>query len=168
MRRREFVTFVGGAVLCPLAAHAQQPERMRLIGVLMGYSENDSEGQAQIAAFRDGLQKLGWMEGRNIRIDTRWVTTTDAELMQQFAKELVALQPDLIFVEQHAHDGRAAATNARHPYRFRDSRRSHRQRLRSKLPAAGRQCHRFHHCRGLAGREVAGAAQGDCAARQIG
>ena len=55
-----------------------------------------AEGQAQIAAFRDGLQKLGWMEGRNIRIDTRWVTTTDAELMQRFAKELVALQPDLI------------------------------------------------------------------------
>ena len=78
MRRREFVTFVGGAVLCPLAAHAQQLERMRLIGVLMGYAETDSEGQAQIAAFRDGLQKLGWTEGRNTRIDTRWATSTDA------------------------------------------------------------------------------------------
>jgi putative tryptophan/tyrosine transport system substrate-binding protein len=65
MRRREFLTLLGGAAVArPLAAHAQQPERMRLIGVLMGYSENDSEGQAQIAAFRDGLQKLGWMEGR--------------------------------------------------------------------------------------------------------
>ena len=97
MQRREFITLLCGvAVAWPPAAHAQQPERMRLIGVLMGYSENDSEGQAQIAAFRDGLQKLGWMEDRNIRIDTRWVTTTDAELMQQFAKELVALQPDLI------------------------------------------------------------------------
>jgi ABC-type uncharacterized transport system substrate-binding protein len=97
VQRREFITLLCGvAVAWPPAAHAQQPERMRLIGVLMGYSENDSEGQAQIAAFRDGLQKLGWMEDRNIRIDTRWVTTTDAELMQRFAKELVALQPDLI------------------------------------------------------------------------
>ena len=96
MRRREFVTFVGGAVLCPLAAHAQQLERMRLIGVLMGYAESDSEAQAQIAAFRDGLQKLGWMEGHNTRIDTRWATSADAAAMQRFAKELVALQPDVI------------------------------------------------------------------------
>ena len=99
MKRREFITLLGGAaspVLWPLGARAQRPERMRLIGVLMGYSENDSEGQAQIAAFRDGLQKLGWMEGRNTRIDTRWVTTTDAAAMQRFAKELVALQPDVI------------------------------------------------------------------------
>ena len=69
---------------------------MRLIGVLMGYAESDSEGQAQIAAFRDGLQKLGWMEGRNTRIDTRWATSADAAAMQRFAKELVALQPDVI------------------------------------------------------------------------
>ena len=69
---------------------------MRRIGVLMGYPENDSEGQALIAAFREGLQKLGWTEGRNIRIDTRWATPADAEAMQRFAKELVALQPDLI------------------------------------------------------------------------
>ena len=99
MKRREFITLVGGAaspVLWPLGARAQRPERMRLIGVLMGYSENDSEGQAQIAAFRDGLQKLGWMEGRNTRIDTRWATPTDAAVMQRFAKELVALQPDVI------------------------------------------------------------------------
>ena len=99
MKRREFITLVGGAaspVLWPLGARAQQPERMRLIGVLMGYAENDSEGQAQIAAFRDGLQKLGWMEGRNTRIDTRWATPADAAAMQRFAKELVALQPDVI------------------------------------------------------------------------
>ena len=72
MKRREFITLLGGAaspVLWPLGARAQRPERMRLIGVLMGYAESDSEAQAQIAAFRDGLQKLGWMEGRNTRID---------------------------------------------------------------------------------------------------
>jgi ABC-type uncharacterized transport system substrate-binding protein len=97
MRRREFITLLGGtAVAWPLAARAQQPERMRVIGVLMGYVESDSEAQAQIAAFRDGLQKLGWMEGRNTRIDTRWATPSDAAAMQPFAKELVALQPEVI------------------------------------------------------------------------
>ena len=98
MRRRDFITLLGGTVVAwPRAARAQQPARaVQRIGVLMAYPEGNSEGQAQIAAFRDRLQKLGWMEGRNIRIDTRWVTTTDAELMQQFAEELVALQPDLL------------------------------------------------------------------------
>ena len=97
MRRREFITLLGGAAAAwPLAARAQQPDRVRRIGVLMGYAESDSEGQAQIAAFRDGLQKLGWTEDRNTRIDTRWATPADAESMQRFAKELVALQPDLI------------------------------------------------------------------------
>jgi putative ABC transport system substrate-binding protein len=95
MKRREFVTLLGGAAALPLAARAQQAELMRRIGVLMGYAENDSEAQVWVAAFREGLQKLGWAEGRNIRIDTRW-TSADAEAMQRFAQELVALQPDLI------------------------------------------------------------------------
>jgi putative ABC transport system substrate-binding protein len=97
MRRREFITRFGCvAAAWPLAAHAQQPERMRRIGVLMGFPESDLEAQRFIAAFRDGLHKLGWTEGSNVRIDTRWATPTDAHLMRQFAKELVALQPDLI------------------------------------------------------------------------
>jgi putative tryptophan/tyrosine transport system substrate-binding protein len=95
MRRREFITLLGGATAWPLAARAQQGERMRRIGVLMAVPENDHEYQAFLAAFREGLQKLGWAEGRNIRIDTRWAAL-DAEAMQRFAKELVALQPDLI------------------------------------------------------------------------
>jgi putative ABC transport system substrate-binding protein len=96
MRRREFIALLGSATAWPLAARAQQPDRVRRIGVLMGFAESDPEGQADIAAFRDGLQKLGWTEGRNIRIDTRWATPADAESMQRFAKELVALQLDLI------------------------------------------------------------------------
>jgi putative tryptophan/tyrosine transport system substrate-binding protein len=97
MKRREFMTLLcGAATAWPLAARAQQPERMPRIGVLMGYPESDSEAQTKIAAFRDGLQKLGWTEGRNTRIDTRWATPADAESMERFAKELVALQPDLI------------------------------------------------------------------------
>jgi ABC-type uncharacterized transport system substrate-binding protein len=96
VRRREFITLLGGGAMAwPLAARAQPADRMRHIGVLMGYAENDSEAQAWVAAFREGLQNLGWAEGRNIRIDTRWAAA-DAEAMQRFAQELVALQPDLI------------------------------------------------------------------------
>jgi putative ABC transport system substrate-binding protein len=100
MKRREFITVLGGAAaaptLWPLAARAQQPDVVRRIGVLMGYGEIDREGQAFFAAFREGLQKLGWAEGRNMRIDYRWATSGDAEMRQRFAKELVALLPDII------------------------------------------------------------------------
>jgi putative ABC transport system substrate-binding protein len=95
-RRREFIILLGGAALAwPLAARAQQPDRVRRIGVLMAFAESDPEAQAWVAAFREGLQKLGWAEGRNIRIDTRW-GALDSDSRQRFAKELVALQPGLI------------------------------------------------------------------------
>jgi putative tryptophan/tyrosine transport system substrate-binding protein len=86
MRRREFISALGVAAAWPLAARAQQAERMRRIGVLMGFAvaENDSEGQAFVAAFRDGLRKFGWTEGSNIWIDTRWATPADVESMQRF------------------------------------------------------------------------------------
>jgi ABC-type uncharacterized transport system substrate-binding protein len=97
MRRRDFITLLGGAAAAwPFAARTQQAERVRRIGVLMAYAERDLEGQAWVAAFREGLQQLGWTEGRNIWIDTRWTTPGDAESVQRFAKELVALKPDLI------------------------------------------------------------------------
>jgi putative ABC transport system substrate-binding protein len=98
MRRRNFITLLGGAAVAwPLAARAQQPERMRSIGVLMGYAESDREGQTFLSAFREELSKtFGWAEGRNIRIDTRWAAPNDTELRLQFAKELVALHPDLV------------------------------------------------------------------------
>jgi putative ABC transport system substrate-binding protein len=96
MKRREFLTLVGAAAAWPLIAVAQQPDRMRRIGVLMGYPENDLEGTAFFAAFREGLDRLGWVEDRNTRFDTRWATADDAEARQRFAKELIALQPDLI------------------------------------------------------------------------
>jgi putative ABC transport system substrate-binding protein len=90
-------TVVAALVLfAPLAAGAQQTAQIRRIGVLMGLAESDPRAQARLAAFRQGLQTLGWAEGRNIRIDVRWVTTSDAPAMQRFAKELLALQPDLI------------------------------------------------------------------------
>ena len=95
MRRREFITLLGGAAAWPIAARAQQSERVRRVGVLMLYAENDSEAQAWVAAFREGLQKLGWVEGHNIRFDTRWAWA-DVEAMQRIARELIALQPDVI------------------------------------------------------------------------
>ena len=96
MQRRTFITLLGGAAAWPLAARAQQSERMRRIGVLMGYPESDSDAQANVAAFRESLQRLGWAEGRNVRIDTRWPIPADLESMQRFAQELAALQPELI------------------------------------------------------------------------
>jgi putative ABC transport system substrate-binding protein len=96
IRRRELIAALGGAAAAwPLAARAQQPDRVRRIGVLMGYAESDSDAQAWYATFREELQKLGWTEGRNAQIDTRWATPADAGSMRRFAKELVALQPDL-------------------------------------------------------------------------
>src|SRR6478736_9225434 len=72
MRRREFITLVGGAAAWPLAARAQQGERMRRIGVLLNTAADDPLGQARVAAFVQGLQAAGWSDGRNVRIDTRW------------------------------------------------------------------------------------------------
>jgi hypothetical protein len=73
LKRREFITFLGGAAAWPLTAGAQQVDRMRRIGVLIaGLTENDSEGQLRMAAFRRGLQNLGWVEGRNVHIEERW------------------------------------------------------------------------------------------------
>jgi ABC-type uncharacterized transport system substrate-binding protein len=95
MRRREFISLVGGAAAWPLSARAQQGQRMRRIGIFISFAESDSQAQGYVAAFREGLQKLGWTEGQNIQIDIRWATP-DPAIMQQFAKELVASQPNLI------------------------------------------------------------------------
>jgi ABC-type uncharacterized transport system substrate-binding protein len=96
MRRREFITLLGGAAVAwPLAARAQQPERLRRIGVLMTTAADDAEGQARIAAFVQVLQQLGWTDGRNMRIDTRW-SGGYADDTRKYAAELVALAPDVI------------------------------------------------------------------------
>ncbi|MGB2598456.1 MAG: ABC transporter substrate-binding protein [Pseudolabrys sp.] len=95
MRRREFITLIGSAAVVPLVAGAQPSESMRRVGVLMSTAADDREGQARIAAFRQGLQKLGWIEGQNVRLDIRW-GGGDADLDRRFAAELVALTPDVI------------------------------------------------------------------------
>jgi putative tryptophan/tyrosine transport system substrate-binding protein len=97
IRRREFIVRIGcAAAAWPLAARAQLGERVRHIGVLMGYAESDPDAQAWYAAFRDALHELGWTEGRNAEIDTRWAIPDDMESMRRFAKELVARQPAVI------------------------------------------------------------------------
>jgi putative ABC transport system substrate-binding protein len=96
MKRREFIIMLGGAVSAwPVGVRAQQSEHMRRIGVLVGYSASDLEGQASVAVLRERLRELGWAEGRNIRIDTRWAGG-NADKARTFAKELVGMAPDLI------------------------------------------------------------------------
>jgi putative tryptophan/tyrosine transport system substrate-binding protein len=96
MRRRDFITLVGGTAW-PLAARAQQAGRMRRIGVLMSIASDDAESQPRITAFKQGLQQLGWTEGRNVHIEMRWWAGNDGD-RQKYVTELVALAPDVIVV----------------------------------------------------------------------
>ena len=97
MRRREFIGLLGGATVAwPLAARAQQPNRQRLVGVLMAFAETDSAAQSWLTAFRAALANLGWTEGSNLRIELRW-SAADPDKIRTFAKELVDLRPDAIF-----------------------------------------------------------------------
>ena len=95
VRRREFITLLGGAAAWPLAARAQSREKVSRIGVLMNLAADDAEGQARLAAFLQGLQEAGWAVGRNVRIDTRWAAG-DAERIRRYAAELAALAPDVM------------------------------------------------------------------------
>jgi putative ABC transport system substrate-binding protein len=95
MKRREFITLLGGAAAWPVVARAQQREQMRRIGVLMNLTADDAEGQGRLAAFLQGLQEAGWSVGRNVRVDLRW-GAGDPELYRSYAAELVALAPDVI------------------------------------------------------------------------
>jgi putative tryptophan/tyrosine transport system substrate-binding protein len=96
MRRRDFILLLGGVAAAPLAARAQQSQQMRRIGGLMSFPADDPGGVAEIAALRQGLMDLGWVEGRNLAIEFRW-PGADVERAQAFAKELVALKPDVLF-----------------------------------------------------------------------
>jgi len=106
MRRREFIRFISGAAAyLPLVARAQQGERMRRIGVLIGQVADDPQGKSRVATFLQGLQQLGWTEGRNVQIDIRW-GVADAASSRRYAAEMVALAPDVILT------GASAATSA--------------------------------------------------------
>jgi putative ABC transport system substrate-binding protein len=96
LQRREFVTLLGGTAAWPLAARAQQGDRLRRIGVLMGFDENDPLAKPRVSAFTQALADLGWTDGRNVRIDLRWYGNDINYWIRAFAQELVALQPDII------------------------------------------------------------------------
>jgi putative tryptophan/tyrosine transport system substrate-binding protein len=99
MRRREFITLLSGAAVAwPFAVRGQQPERMRRIGVLVNVAEDDLEAQAENLSFLQGLQQLGWTDGHNVRIVTRW-TAADPALARKYAAELIALEPDVVLAE---------------------------------------------------------------------
>ena len=96
MQRREFITFVGSAAATwPLSARAEQSERMRRIGWLVGLRENDSEAQRRTAAFVQELERLGWTQGRNVEIDYRWLSDS-IERNKTYAQELAAIKPDVL------------------------------------------------------------------------
>jgi ABC-type uncharacterized transport system substrate-binding protein len=117
VRRREFIRLIGGAAAAwPLAARAQQPERMRRIGVLMNLPADDPEGQPRLTGFLQGLQELGWTDRRNVRIDTRW--GTDAASTRRNATELVALAPDVILASASAAMGALQQTTRTVPIVF--------------------------------------------------
>jgi putative ABC transport system substrate-binding protein len=102
MQRREFIALIGGAAVAwPVAARGQRPERVRRIGILIPLAENDAEAQTEVAAFREALRRLGWINGRNARIDTRWAGS-DARRIRTHAKELVGLHPDVILARTTA------------------------------------------------------------------
>jgi putative tryptophan/tyrosine transport system substrate-binding protein len=96
MRRRNFIALLGGTAAWPCVALAQNDGRMRRIGVLMGYTENDPEAQVRLMAFKQALKALGWDESRNLQIDLRWAASGEMGYASKFAKELVALRPDVI------------------------------------------------------------------------
>ena len=156
MRRREFIGLVGGAAAAwPVVALAQQPEPMRRIGVLVGLAENDPEMKERLAGFRHGLEKLGWSEGSNVRIDYRFAPGgTQVHLL---ARELVALQPDVILAQSTPATAALKPETSTIPIVFAGV-----AGFRCKLVATKRQSHwpvairRGHH------RQMAGYAQGDC------
>ena len=121
MKRREFITVIGGAAVWPVSARAQQPERVRRIGVLLPGAAGDVEFQTRVGAFQQGLQQAGWTIGRNVRIDTRWATTDAAEI-RKHAAELAALAPDVILAQGTSSVGPLLKATPRRADRVRDRR----------------------------------------------
>jgi ABC-type uncharacterized transport system substrate-binding protein len=118
MQRRKFITLFGGATLSwPMVARAQQPDRMRLVGVLMAFAESDPSAQSMFAGYRDALAKLGWTEGSNLRIELRWAAG-DADKIRTFTKELVDLRPDVILCQGTAVTGSLARATQTIPIVF--------------------------------------------------
>ena len=164
MKRREFITLLGGAAAAwPLAARAQQGERMRRIGVLMNGAADDAEGQARLAAFTQALKQLGWSDGRNLRIDTRWATADDIRKTRGGIGRAGAGRPRRCW--WHRNRGAVATGDPHRADRVCACHRPGRRRFRRKPGAAGRQRDWLHRLRIQHERKMAGVAQRDRAAR---
>jgi hypothetical protein len=165
MKRREFIMLIGGAAAAwPRAARAQQPERMRRIGVLTGLVEDDPEAKARLAGFQHGLEKRGWSKGHNVSIDTRFAPDSSADQAQVLAKELIALQPDVILAQTTPVVAALQREEPDDSNRVRGRRRPDRVRICREPAAARRQYHRCDAVRGERHRQVVDDAQGDRAA----
>ena len=165
MRRREFITLLGGAAAAwPLAARAQQPERMRRIGILLNAAADDPQFQTWVGAFLQALALLGWTIGRNVRIDTRWAASQcrrGSQTRGGIGRARARRHPGPWRLDR----GAVAAGDPHRADRVSSRRRSGRRRLRRQPGAAGRQRHRVHGIRIQPEREMAGAAQTDRAKR---
>src|SRR5438552_13245455 len=165
MRRREFITLLGGAaVTWPLAARAQQPERVRRIGLLSFYAENDAEAPGYIAKFLEALEQLGWAHGRNVQIDYRWAGA-DRDRFQRYATESRGTQTGPDCWSEHSCSGGAATGDPRHSDRVCKCLRSNRQRFHRKPVSAWQPHYRLQQLRTRDGGQMGGIAQGDCTVR---
>ena len=137
IRRREFITLLGGAALtCPMAARAQQSEQQRRIGVLINLAPDDPEGRARLTAFAQALEQLGWSDGHNLRIDTRWARAND---IHKHAAELALLAPDILLAANGTRDrGTLAAGDSHFADRICERHRPGRRWFCRELGAAGR------------------------------
>ena len=165
MRRREFITLLGGAAAAwPLAARAQQGERMRRVGVLMRIAADDPEGQTRLAAFLQGLRELGWTDGRNVRIEYRW-GAGDVDRYRAIAAELVALAPDVILATGSATVAALQQATRTVPIVFANVTDPVGGRFRRSLARPGGNATGIYHVRIRHRREMARVAQADRAAR---
>jgi len=153
MQRREFIAGLGSTAAWPLAARAQQGDRVRPIGLLMPFDENDPVSKTWGSAFTQALADLGWTDGRNVRMDLRW-WGEDINRLRALAQELVGLLPDII-VTMGSGDRRPPAADAHDPDRLCGRGRARRQRHRRAGQPAGREHHRLRLLGSLAGRQVA-------------
>ena len=142
MKRRDFIAGLAGVASWPVAARAQQPERLRRIGVFSPVAADSPEGQSRLTSFLQRLQELGWTEGRNVRIDYR-LAEGDAGRMRRHAADVIALGPDVCLGKWHDGLGPLLEATRTIPIVF-GSCRPGRRRLRRKPGAAGRQRHRIH------------------------
>jgi putative ABC transport system substrate-binding protein len=154
MNRREFIAGLGSAAVWPVVARAQQSDRVRRIGLLMGGDENDPEQERRLTAFTHALADLGWTDGGNVRMDLRWAGG-DPNRTRALAHELVGSQPDIILANGTAVTAALQRETRTIPIVMANVARSRRQRLRCGTQPAGREHHRLRHLGSLVGRKVA-------------